>query len=108
MGTSLSPLLAKLFMGIFERAIVDKLIKQGLILKWVRYVDDVLCILKTESKDLVFRKINEWDSQLKFTQTEMNSDGLIFLDCRLYSVESFILMKNFSLSNIVNWRPKQF
>ena len=71
-------------MGIFERAVVDKLIKQGLILKWCRYVDDVFCILKTESKDLVFQKINRWDSQLKFTQTEMNSDGLIFLDCKVF------------------------
>ena len=68
MGTSLSPLLAKLFMSIFERAVIDKLIKQGLILKWYRYVDDVFCILKTESKDLLFRKINGWDSQLKFTE----------------------------------------
>ena len=84
MGTCLSPLLAKLFMGIFERAVIDKLIKQGLVLKWYRYVDDIFCVLKTRAKDEVLRKINSWDSQLKFTHTEMSENGLIFLDCRIF------------------------
>ena len=87
-------------MGIFERAMVDKLIKQELILKWFRYVDDVFCILKTESKVLVFRKINGWDSQLKFIQTDMNSEGLIFLDCRVfYSNEKLQFIKYRKVKN---------
>ena len=87
MGTSLSPLLAKLFMSIFEKSVVDKLISQGLILKWYRYVDDVFCILLTESKEKVFNKLNSWDSQLKFTKVEMDHFGLIFLDTRIFHAD---------------------
>ena len=84
MGTSLSPLLAKLFMAVFERLVVDVLIKKGLVLKWYRYVDDIFCILQTDAKERVFKKINSWDSQLKFTTEEMTESGLIFLDCRVF------------------------
>ena len=104
MGTSLSPLLAKLFMSVFEREVVDKLIKRGLVLKWHRYVDDVMCILKTSAKEEVFHLINKWDSQLKFTQEEMGDDGLIFLDCRIFYEDGklkFIKYRKFGTKTVL-------
>ena len=84
MGTTSSPLLAKLFMSVFEKAVINKLIKRGLVFNWYRYIDDVFCILKTDAKAEVHRKVNSWDSQLKSTNTEMDNNGLIFLDCRVF------------------------
>ena len=103
MGTSLSPLLAKLFMSIFEKSVVDKLIAQGLILKWYRYVDDLFCILLTDTKEKVFKKLNSWDSQLKFTKVEMDHFGLNFL-----IPGYFMRMGNFNLSSTEKKEKKLF
>ena len=84
MGTCLSPLLAKLFMAVFEKSVVEKLIEVGLVLKWYRYVDDIFCILKTDAKEKVIQRINSWDIHLKFTTEEMSENDLIFLDCRIF------------------------
>ena len=46
-------------MSVFEKAVIEEMIQKGLILKWYRYVDDVICIIKTECKDEIYQKINE-------------------------------------------------
>ena len=71
-------------MSVFERSVVDKLIKKGSILKWYRYVDDIFCILETKDKEKVYRQLNSWDSHLKLTIEEMTDSGLVFLDCRVF------------------------
>ena len=84
MGSCLSPLLANLFVNVFETSVVDKLIDQGKILKWVRYVDDVFAVVMKNSENMVFRKLNDWDSNLEFTKETMTSEGLVFLDCLIF------------------------
>ena len=46
MGSSLGPVLANVIMTEFERLVVDKLIKDGLIKFYIRYVDDTLVLAK--------------------------------------------------------------
>ena len=46
MENSISPLLANLFIGCLERSVMNRLIKQGHIITWLRYADDNLAIIK--------------------------------------------------------------
>ena len=46
MGPSLEPVLADVIMTEFERLVVDKLIKDGLIKFYIRHVDDTLVLAK--------------------------------------------------------------
>ena len=52
MGSSLGPVLANVLMTEFERLVVDKLIKDGLIKFYIRYVDDALVLAKAEDIDI--------------------------------------------------------
>ena len=51
MGSSLGSVLANVIMMEFERLVVDKLIKDGLIKFYIRYVDDTLVLAKAEDND---------------------------------------------------------
>ena len=44
MGSPLSGLLANLYLNILEQKMVKKFIKDGIVISWVRYIDDILCI----------------------------------------------------------------
>ena len=46
MGLLLGPVLANMIMTKFERLVVDKLIKDGLIKFYIRHVDDTLVLAK--------------------------------------------------------------
>ena len=46
MGGSLGPVLANIIMTECEKVIVDKLIEDGIIKFYVRYVDDTLLVIK--------------------------------------------------------------
>ena len=50
-GSSLGPVLANVIVTEFERLHVDKLIKDGLIKFYIRYVDDTLVLAKAEDID---------------------------------------------------------
>ena len=49
MGSSLGPVLANLFMVELERLVISTLIDK--MKSWMRYVDDALCYIKTDSID---------------------------------------------------------
>ena len=50
MSSKLSPALANIFCSIFEASIIQKEISEGKIFCYVRYVDDIFCILKKALK----------------------------------------------------------
>ena len=52
MGSSLAPVLANIILTEFEKAIVDDLIKTGIIAFYHRYVYDTLVLIKP--KDIPF------------------------------------------------------
>jgi hypothetical protein len=53
------------------------------IISWCRYADDVCCIIKKDSIDKNFQKINSWDAKVKFKYERMTNNTLIFLDFEL-------------------------
>ena len=82
MGSSVGPVLAKVIMTEFERLVVDKFIKDGLIKFYVKYVDDTLVLAKVEDIDNIMKQFNSFDKSIQFT-IERFEDGIIhFLDIK--------------------------
>ena len=100
MGSSLSPVLANLFVNVFEISVIDELIKKGKILKWCRFVDDCFAIIDKDSEELIFDKLNSWDSKLTFTTEKMSENGLVFLDCLIFYKDKKLHSKKYRKEGI--------
>ena len=95
MGSPLSSLLSNLFVHMMEKTIVTNFEKNGIILKWIRYADDVLCVCKKSSVNIILRRINKWSSKLKFTVEPMKENKIIFLDCLVFLENEKVLFKKY-------------
>jgi hypothetical protein len=92
----ISSIISNLFVHLLEESVTEKLKKTGDILSWVRFADDICCIIKKGSLAKVYKKINTWAGNLKFTYENMSENRLIFLDCELYlSQTTTIEFKNY-------------
>ena len=79
MGNSLSPLLVNLYMEFFEKHYVYSI--PNIVLKWYRYVDDVICLWPREdSVDNFLNSINNCVPSIKFTTEIEQNNQLPFLD----------------------------
>ena len=67
MGASLGPVLANIIMTELEKKVVSKLVNQGSIKFYVRYVDDTLLLVKRSDIESILMKFNEFDKNLRFT-----------------------------------------
>ncbi|UYV71947.1 hypothetical protein LAZ67_9001275 [Cordylochernes scorpioides] len=78
MGSPLSSIMSEIVMGS-----LDTWINQALpsdIYYWRRYVDDIFCIIKTDSLQLTYSTLHDFNIHIKFTyETEIDS-VLPFLD----------------------------
>ena len=79
MGSSLGPVLANIIMTELEKLVVRKLIDDGTIKFYIRYVDDTLLLVKNEDVQRVLSHFNKFDKNLKFTVDEFESK-VHFLD----------------------------
>lgn len=80
MGSSLSPVLASLYMEYFESCILPQIIPPGMC--WYRYVDDIFTVWNDDwgSFETFFQKLNDLVPNIKF-KVEWEVDGkLPFLD----------------------------
>ena len=82
MGSSLAPVLANIITE-FEKAIVDDLIKTGIIAFYRRYVDDTLVLIKPKDIPFVLNKFNSFDKNLKFTVDNFENSKIHFLDLEI-------------------------
>ena len=82
MGSPCSPVVANIYMEYFEkRALGPELPISFTINTWLRYVDDVLTIVKKGTHDSLLNYLNSVDSNIKFTVEPPNEHGAIpFLD----------------------------
>ena len=83
MGSSLAPVLANIILTEFEKAIVDDLIKTGIIAFYRRYVDDTLVLIKPKDIPFVLNKFNSFDKNLKFTVGNFENGKIHFLDLEI-------------------------
>ena len=96
MGCSLGPLLANIIMTELEKIVVDRLLQDGTLRFYCRYVDDTLMLMKPSDIQLVKDEFEKFDKNLKFTfetfedilphflDIEIHNDGL-----KIYRKETF-------------------
>ena len=82
MGSPCSPVVANIYMEYFEkRALGPELPMSFTINTWLRYVDNVLTIVKKGTRDSLLNYLNSIDPNIKFTIEPPNQQGAIpFLD----------------------------
>ena len=83
MGSSLGPVLANVIMTEFGRLVVNKVIKDGLIKFYIRYVDDTLVLAKVEDIDNIMKQFNSFDKSIQFTVDKFEDGILHFLDIKI-------------------------
>lgn len=81
MGNPLSPLLSDIFMSNFETEILDS--HSNMFKFWVRYVDDVFCILEKSKVEECLHILNSKDSSIQFTVEIEKDSRLPYLDLYL-------------------------
>ena len=101
MGSSLGPILANIIMTELEKVILPKLIEEGLIKFYIRYVDDTFVMIKDEHIDEVMKKFNSFDKNLKFTVDKFQ-DGIIhFLDILIHAPVEMLKTKSISFQTVI-------
>ena len=57
MGGKLSPSLANIYCNMLETTIIDPEFENGNIIQYFRYVDDIVCLVKTKYKNKLLKKL---------------------------------------------------
>ena len=85
MGCSLGPLLANIIMTELEKVVVDKLLQDGTIRFYCRYVDDTLMLIKPCDIQRVKMEFEKFDKNLKFTYESFEETLPHFLDIEIHN-----------------------
>ena len=83
MGGSLGPVLANITMIECEKVIVDKLMENGIIKFYIKYVEDALLVIKKTDISCVLNKFSSFDDNLKFTIDTFENCVPHFLDIKI-------------------------
>ena len=81
MGSCISPVVANIFMEHIECSALTTFRKPSRI--WLRYVDDVYCVIKSSVIDDFHHHVNSISSNIKFTLELEDNSSLAFLDVRV-------------------------
>ena len=95
MGSSLSPILANLYMEFYEVSLLPRINVTGVkVILWKRYVDDIFALLKLDNADSLntfLHALNSQEPSIKFTLEMSQNNTLPFLDVLVQnSQENFI------------------
>ena len=85
MGGLLGPVLANIIMTEFEQETVNKLINQGLIAFYCRYVDDTLLLIKCNTITTILEHFHKFDRNIRFTFDLFENTTPHFLDINIAS-----------------------
>ena len=103
MGASLGPVLANIIMTEMEREVVDKLMDDGTLQFYARYVDDTLLLVKPDQVDEVLRKFNSFHPNLEFTVDRFEDCVPHFLDLEIHRSGITIFRKETHTGQFTNF-----
>ena len=112
MGASLGPVLANIIMTELELKIVDRLIREGSIKFYCRYVDDTLLLVKPGDIDIIVSKFNGFDKNIQFTVDKFENGTPHFLDLEIHDDGLTIYRKEThtgqftNFDSFLNWNYK--
>ena len=81
MGSCISPVIANIFMESVERSAIDSFQEPPRV--WVRYVDDIFCVIKVSVIDDFLHHTHGISSTIKFTVKIEENCSLAFLDVKV-------------------------
>ena len=106
MGSSLSPVLANIYMEFFETSLLPNINIVGVkLILWKRYVDDTFALLETndeESLDRFLESLNSQEDSIKFTLEKSQNDCIPFLDVYVVKTNNGFETKVFRKSTHTN------
>ena len=92
MGNPLSPILANLYMEYFETKLLPSVKDRNV--KWLRYVDDILCFWPVDNDiDVFLDRINGLAPSIKFTFETESNGHLPFLDVEIIRENNILFTK---------------
>ena len=80
MSSKLSPALANILCHIMELTIIERHKRNDNIAFYVRFIDDVYCIIRHATACIVLNAMNSFDPMLQFTIEYMTYNKFPFLD----------------------------
>ena len=80
-GSPLGSVLAGIFMVELETHLILTL--KDHLLRWKRYVDDIICFLKIDSTTHILNILSNFHSSIKFTYETGSDNKISFLDVQL-------------------------
>ena len=83
-----------------ESLVINEFLSQNILLFYCRYVDDCCLIVRKRCKNRILEKMNEFDSFLKFTCTEMLDNELIYLDTLIVNKNDKLEIAQFRKTSI--------
>lgn len=83
MGSPIASIIAEIFLQDFEHKHIDTLKQKYNIKEYIRYVDDILCILETDNAEHLLEEINTKHAKIQFTLEKENNDSINFLDLNI-------------------------
>ena len=95
-----------------RKLIADKLFAANLLKFYIRYVDDILALIKQSDVNTVLKKLNSFHPSLKFTVDKFD-DGIVhYLQIKIVDNETHIYFKDICtgqythFSSYASWRIK--
>ena len=85
MGDSCSPKLADLFLHYLEHEPVQKLLSEGLIMGYRRYLDDIFLVYRKNKLDEILKIFQNLHEKIKITVEKPVDTRLKFLDFEIYT-----------------------
>lgn len=84
MGSSLSPIMAEIYMNNFEEQVIQKSEYKNKIKKWIRYVDDVLIIWEGDMAEIkeFIEELNKIEEGIQFKE-EIGIEEISYLDLKI-------------------------
>ena len=79
----LAPVVASIIMTESEKVIVNKLVKENVIIFYTRYVDDTLSVIQKKIINYVLNQFHSFDKNLKFTIFTFQNSVPHFVDIEI-------------------------
>ena len=105
MGSPLGPTLANIFMCHLENKYINDCPSNFKPLLYKRYVDDTFALFKTQAQAIEFHKyINNWHSNISFTNEPENEGKLSFLDICIEKTHNNSLLLSTGNLHLLNYQ----
>lgn len=112
MGNPLSPTIADIILDNLLDSAIEELKNKNIFIKYiVKYVDDILAIIKSDDQEEILSTFNKYHSKIQFTIEREKNQEIAYLDTKLIRRKNSIIFdwfaKETSSGRIMNFHATQ-